>query len=171
MRLTRHRVKETFVSADLHHILAQLPLFNTLDENELAELIKLMAMQSFTANQAIIVEGHPPPGLYVILSGKVAVMKNRGDKADLICDLDGGECVGEVEIIDNAPCTANVVCYGDVETAVIVKDSLEGYFTAQPAAANKILRQMVHILSARLRQTNVSYTSLMHIAESIGDEE
>lgn len=159
------------MSPDLHHILSQLPLFNTLDENELAELMKLMARQSFTANQAIIVEGHPPPGLYVILSGKVAVMKNRDGETDLICDLDGGECVGEVEIIDNAPCTANVVCYGDVDTAVIVRDSLETYFASQPAAANKILRQMVHILSARLRQTNVSYTSLMHIAESVGNEE
>jgi len=158
------------MAPNLHEILAAIPLFSTLEPAEIAEFVRYMANQSFTANQPILVEGHPPPGLYVILDGKVAVMKRRGEDADLICDLDGGECVGEVEIIDNTDCTASVVSYGNVETAVIVKENLEAFFTTYPAAANKILRQIVRVLAARLHQANISYSSLMHIAESIGDE-
>lgn len=152
---------------DLSAILAAIPLFHTLDPHELGELVKLQAPQSFTQNQPILVEGHPPPGLYVILDGKVAVMKHRDGGGDLICDLDAGECLGEVEIIDNAPCSASVVCYGPVQTAVITKENLERYFAMFPGAANKILRQIVHILSTRLRQANVNYTSLMTIAEGM----
>ena len=59
---------------------------------------------------------------------------------------------------------------GPVETAVIVKENLEAFFNAYPQAANKILRQIVRVLAARLHQANISYSSLMHIAESIGDE-
>jgi CRP-like cAMP-binding protein len=154
---------------DLNTILRAVPLFKPLDDVEIAELAKLMASQSFTANQPIMVEGHPPPGLYVLLDGKVAVMKGKGDGADHICDLDAGECVGEVEIIENAACAASVVAYGNVETAVIVADNLNRYFTAYPNAAVKILRQMVNVLAARLRQLNVNYSSMKTIADGLAE--
>lgn len=159
------------MSADLSTTLGAVPLFSTLEAAELAEFAKLMARQDFTLNQPIVVEGHPPPGLYVILAGKVAVMKSKPDGADHITDLDAGECVGEVEIIDNASCSASVVAYGEVKTAVIIKDNLESFFATHPLAANKILRQMVGILSTRLRRANISYSSLMTIAESVGDDD
>jgi CRP-like cAMP-binding protein len=142
-----------------------------LSPQELSAFARLMATQTFEANQGIVVEGYPPPGLYVIVSGKAAVMRNKqGGGADHICDLDAGECVGEVEILDNSACSASVVCYDHVETAVIIKQNLEAYFAAQPVAAAKILRQMVHILSQRLRQSNISYSSLVTIAEGAASE-
>ena len=88
---------------------------------------------------------------------------------DHIVDLDAGECVGEVEIIDDSPCAASVVCLSEVETAALPKQVLEAYFTAQPAAAAKILRQMVRVLASRLRQTNASYAGMKRIAESLQD--
>ncbi len=157
------------MSQDLLTTLGAVPLFSTLDPTELGKFADLMAPQDFALNQPILVEGHPPPGLYVLLDGTVAVMKNKDDGADHICDLDAGECLGEVEIIDDTPCAASVVAYGDVKTVVIVKDNLEHFFTTNPVAANKILRQMVGVLAGRLRQSNVSYSSLMTIAEAVGD--
>ncbi len=157
------------MSHDLATVLAAIPLFKTLAPQEIAALVQLMARQQFTAGQPIMVEGHPPPGLYVLLDGKVAVSRGFGDGADHLCDLDAGECVGEVEIIDGHACTASVVAYGDVDTAVILAENLQRYFTAFPAAAVKILRQMISVLAARLRQTNVSYSSLKQIADSMAD--
>jgi CRP-like cAMP-binding protein len=155
---------------DLNSILKAIPLFKTLEQEEVTELAKLMARQEFAANQPIMVEGHPPPGLYVILDGRVAVMKGKGDKGDHICDLDAGECVGEVEIIEHQlPCAASVVADGEVKNAVIVAENLNGFFERFPNAAVKILRQMVIVLASRLRRLNVNYSSLMSIAESLGD--
>ncbi len=154
---------------DIKTILKAIPLFKTLDDREIEGLSKLMAMQKFEANQPIMVEGHPPPGLYVLLEGKVAVMKGKGNAADHICDLDAGECIGEIEIIENAPCSASVVAYGSVNTAVIVEANLNNFMNSQPRAAIKILRQMVVVLGERLRKSNISYSSLMTIAESVGN--
>jgi len=72
-----------------------------------------------------------------------------------------------VEIIDGSPCAASVTCYTGVETAVITKANLEAYFAASPLAGYKILRQMIIVLAQRLRQTNISYSSLMHVAEGV----
>jgi CRP-like cAMP-binding protein len=155
--------------SQLSEILSALPLFHTLDRSEIAELEAQTAHQTFAPNDPILVEGQPPPGLYILLSGKVAVMKHRSAnaEADHITDLDGGECIGEVEIIDDAPCAASVVCYEQVETAVISKERLEKYLASRPLAANKILRQMVRVLASRLRQTNASYSNLKQIAETL----
>src|SRR5262245_60930679 len=90
-------------------ILSAVPLFGELDPMELAALASVMTVQRLKRDQPLLVEGKPPPGLFVILSGKVAVMKHREGGGDHICDLDGGESVGEVEIIDGAPCTASVI--------------------------------------------------------------
>lgn len=50
-------------------VLKAIPLFKPFDANEIAELAKRMAPQDFARNQPILVEGHPPPGLYVLLEG------------------------------------------------------------------------------------------------------
>ncbi len=153
------------MSAPIAEILKALPLFKSLDAKELAALVALTRPQPFAAQQAMLVEGKPAAGLFVLLHGKVSV--NKG--ADTLCELDEGECVGEVEIIDGSPCAASVVCQTPVEAAVIRKDYLEAFFAAQPAAAYKILRQMVRLLASRLRRTNQSYATLKRIAESMGD--
>ncbi len=167
-------VADTLRISDMQHdlttILRAIPLFKTLDDTEVAELVKMMAHQDFTATQPILVEGHPPPGLYVILDGRVAVMKSKAGDADHICDFDAGECVGELEIIEKAACSASVVALGDVKTAVITSDNLERFFTANPVASNKILRQMVVVLAARLRKANINYSSLKTLADAMSDE-
>jgi CRP-like cAMP-binding protein len=150
---------------NLADILTALPLFHTLEPTEVVVLLRHMVTKKFTAKQALLTEGQPPSALYVLISGKVAVMKHQ----DHIVDLDAGECVGEVEIIDDSPCAASVVCLTDVETAALPKQTLESYFAAQPAAASKILRQMVRVLASRLRQTNASYSSMKRLAESMDD--
>jgi len=148
-------------------ILSAIPLFKTLDPAEVASLSQLMALQEFTSNQALMVEGCPPPGLYVLLDGKVAVCKSQGTGTDHICDLDAGECVGELEIFQHSPCSASVLAYGTVKTAVILEENLMRFFSTFPTAGMKILWQMVYILGARLRQANVSYTSLKAITEQM----
>jgi CRP-like cAMP-binding protein len=158
------------MAVDLASVLSAIPLFKTLDPAEIASLCQMMALQSFSSNQPLMVEGHPPPGLYVLLEGKVAVCKSQGSGVDHLCDLDAGECVGELEIFERSACSASVLAYGNVKTAVILEQNLLRYFSAFPTAAMKILWQMVGVLAARLRQANVNYTSLKAITESMMPE-
>ncbi len=149
-------------------VLGAVPLFGGLDALELAALGGIATVHKLARNQPLLVEGEPAPALYVVVSGKVAVMKRRGDLGDHICDLDGGECVGELEIIDGSPCSASVVAYGDVDVLRISRQAFEAFMSSRPPTAVKILRRMVAVLSARLRQSNVSYSSLKAIADGIG---
>lgn len=152
---------------DLKSTLLAMPLFKKLDMDEVDELIKCMSLQEFKANETLLVEGTPSVRLFVILEGKVAVTKGVGNSASHICDLDAGECVGEVGVLENAPCSASVIAVTHVQTASISSDDLDRYFGARRLAAIKILRQMVCVLATRLRQTNVSYSNMASIAEGM----
>jgi CRP/FNR family transcriptional regulator, cyclic AMP receptor protein len=153
---------------NLNSFFAKLPLFSTLDPAELGELVNLLGTKVFTANQKILTEGEPPPALYVILTGTASVDKTDSEGGqDHICDLGDGECVGEVEIIDGAPCTASVTATSGVRAAYITRESLDAFFSAAPQAAVKILRRMVTVLAKRLRDSNTSYSSLLSITENM----
>jgi CRP-like cAMP-binding protein len=150
---------------DVNKLLAAVPLFSDLDALELQALAGITGMARAQDRQPLLVEGQPPPGIYVIVTGKVSVLKHRDGAGDHICDLDGGECVGEVEIIDGTPCAASVVALGDVDVLGISKQAFDAFLMARPVTAVKILRRMVSVLSSRLRQINTNYSSLKAIAE------
>lgn len=152
---------------DLTKVLGAVPLFGELDPLELAALAGITTSHALGRNQPLVVEGAPVPALWVIVSGKVAVMKRRGESADHLCDLGAGECVGELEIVDGSPCSASVVPYGDVEALRIAKEAFEVFMAARPTTAVKILRRLVGVLSQRLRQTNTNYSSLKGIADAM----
>jgi CRP-like cAMP-binding protein len=151
---------------DLKSILLAIPMFKTLDSDEINQVIKLMSVHEFADGESLLVEGAPSSRLIVILSGKVSVIKGKGDTASHLTDLDAGEIVGEVGVLENAPCSASVVARGAVEAGAITRDDLEKFFASNRLAANKVLRQMVLVLAGRLRRTNVSYSSLKTIADS-----
>ncbi len=152
---------------DLRSTLRAIPLFKKLEVDEIDELIKFMSVKEYKAREVLLTEGAPSVRLFVLLEGKVAVTKGAGKSLSHICDLDAGECIGEVGVLENAPCSANVVAVTDVQTASISSDDLDRYFGTRRLAAIKILRQMVCVLATRLRQTNVSYSNMVSIAEGM----
>jgi CRP-like cAMP-binding protein len=152
---------------EFRSILAAVPLFKDLDKDELNQLIKLMSRHTYSADQLILAEGLPSERLIVLLSGTVSVVKGSVGLGSHLCDLGAGECIGETGVLERAPCSANVVASGRVETAAISSDDLERYFGSNRLAAIKILRQMVFVLSERLRRINLSYSSLKSITDAM----
>ena len=147
--------------------LAMLPLFDTLEQSELEKLSELTAVKQFSVGEDILCEGKPAWAMYVILEGSVAVLKAREEQMDTIVELQAGEVLGEVELIDQSLCCATVRALEDVETILVSKNNFEAFLRSQPVAATKIMRQMVHILATRLRESNINYSSLMAITESM----
>ena len=61
---------------------------------------------------------------YVMLSGKAKVVKNVGTDQEVIGRLKEGDILGEMSIIGGAKRTASVIADGDVEVALIPKDTI-----------------------------------------------
>ncbi|MBI5406253.1 MAG: cyclic nucleotide-binding domain-containing protein [Nitrospirae bacterium] len=76
---------------------------------------------------------------YVILSGKGKVVKNIEGDQEVIGILKEGDVLGEMSIIGGAKRTASVIADGDVEVAMIPKDTIISIMdTLSPTTKSKL---------------------------------
>ncbi len=80
--------------------------------------------------------------MYVILSGRVEVIKNRKGLVTKLATLEEGDFFGEMSLFDNKPRSATVKALGDVRLLEIGKNKLLKSIMADPALAFKMLEKM-----------------------------
>ena len=80
--------------------------------------------------------------MYVILSGRVEVIKNRKGRITKLAILEEGDFFGEMSLFDNKPRSATVKAIGDVRLLEIGKNKLLKSIMADPALAFKMLEKM-----------------------------
>lgn len=125
----------------LSHVLANVPLFSGLDATALEVLSGMTFQKTFQPGEPIVEEGHTGNGLYVILSGRVEVVKLDGtDRAQVLATLGPGEPFGELALLGEWKRTATVRAIE--ETACLGMDRwlFLAHLQRQPAIALKMLQ-------------------------------
>ncbi|MFZ4714398.1 MAG: Crp/Fnr family transcriptional regulator [Bacteriovoracaceae bacterium] len=102
--------------------------------------------------QILLNEGDPSDCLYFLKSGELAIYKfdQEHKRHNVIAHIEAGEMVGEMSFLDNLPRSASVKATVDSELAMMNR---EGFVTLL-ASQDKIIQNLVHTLSNRLRKAN-----------------
>ena len=132
-------------------ILAEVPIFSLLDDQERADLIKLLKPRQFPAGHRIFQTGDPAIALFVIRTGRISLFIDtyQGEEVHLM-DLEPGDVVGEVSFLDGGPRTATAVVAEDADLLEFDRKELLQFITGHPHAAIDLLTVMGH----RLRKTD-----------------
>ena len=86
-------------------------------------------------------EGHTGNGLYVILHGRVEVVKSEGtDRAQILATLEHGEPFGELALLGEWKRTATVRAIEETTCLGIDRWLFLAYLQRQPAIAVKMLQ-------------------------------
>ena len=133
-------------------ILSLIPLFRTLTPEELQEILKISKLLRVNAGVTVLAEGDEGSAMYVLIEGKVAVVKRLpgGDTAEL-ATLSAPSHFGEMSLIDRFPRSASVVT---TMQAILYQVDLKAFNQLRVAyhpAAYKILRGLAPDLCSRLR--------------------
>ena len=89
-------------------ILESSPIFSGLNEEELIKLADLTVERNFMSNEFIFWEGDSPEWFYMVVEGKVKVLKNSSSgKEFIIAFFDHGEIFGEVAVFEDKPYPAS----------------------------------------------------------------
>jgi CRP/FNR family cyclic AMP-dependent transcriptional regulator len=132
-------------------ILAEVPIFSLLDDQERADLIKLLKPRRFRGGQRIFRTGDPALCLYVIRSGRVRIVIDTYEGEEVaILELEPGDVVGEVSFLDGGPRSATAEAVEDSELLEFDRKELLQFVTLHPHAAIDLLTVMGH----RLRKTD-----------------
>jgi CRP/FNR family cyclic AMP-dependent transcriptional regulator len=139
-------------------LLATIPLFALLDDEERGALAGRLDDVRFEAGATIFTTGDPGASMYVLVSGQVEVFyrNNTGQQITLETVSDG-HFIGEVSLLDGGSRSASAVARTDVEAILIDRGDLDEFLRACPAAA-------LDLLSATGRRLRESADLLRHTA-------
>ena len=150
-------------------ILAEVPIFSLLDEQERADLATQLDVVNFQAGQPVFNYGDPGGALYVIRTGAAEVfVKNDTGERIVLEQPTVGDFFGELSLLDNGPRTASVWVTEDMEALRIDRNDLNYLFRTHPGAAMDLLTAM----GRRMRKTAdlLRHTATRNVNEEIEDK-
>lgn len=131
-------------------ILAKMQLFSRLSERELLRVMQAAEIREYAPGELIMKEGDKGDELFIVLSGKVAVVRGEATLAH----LGPGEHVGEMALIRAVPRSASVIAEVLTEMVKIKRSDFFEILRREHELAIKFLWQFLGVLADRLDATS-----------------
>lgn len=136
--------------SDVESVLTKVPLFRQLGRAYMLDIAHNADLRDYAEGETIVSEGDNPDAFYVIVSGRVDVVKEREGGARVLATLQEGEHFGELSIFDGQARSATVRATEDTTCLVIPRWEILQTVEASP----EVSKRMLAYLSSRLRATS-----------------
>ncbi len=131
--------------------LGRVPLFKSLNQQQLQNLAELTITRTFSRGSVIIVAEDEGDAFFIIRKGRVKVNLLHGDGREVILSILGkGEVFGELALLDGRPRSANVITLEETELMTLRRTEFLQLINNEPA----IIMGLLDELAARLRKTD-----------------
>jgi CRP/FNR family transcriptional regulator, cyclic AMP receptor protein len=120
-----------------------IDLFSAMPGEDLAQVALVTEELRRGAGEVVIREGEPGESLYLLVEGRVAVLK--GDSQ--VAELGEREVFGEMALLDPGPRSATVRAKTDVTLLTIRSEDFGDIMAEKP----EIARGVIQVLTRRLR--------------------
>lgn len=137
--------------------LRNVPIFADLDDAELDKIAKLGTRKKYKKGNIIVLEQEMGAALFVIITGKVKVVRTDEEGREVILSIFGpGEFFGEMSLLDGLARSATVVATSKSELFMIHRREFLDLLHEFPAVAISLLAE----LTMRLRKADAQIKSL-----------
>ena len=134
-----------------------IPLFSGLSEADHALLMQVAVRRSYPRHTLLLQEGDPGERFYLLRKGRAKVYLGNADGREVILAFLGpGDFLGEMALVDDEPCSANVMVLEESEFVSIGKSEFQKVLASSPSMA----ANLVKALSRRVREANQQIESL-----------
>jgi CRP/FNR family cyclic AMP-dependent transcriptional regulator len=146
-------------------LLAEVPFFQLLDDQERADLAEHLDTETFGAGTTIFHYGEPGDSMYVLRSGVVEIFfKDDTGERIVLETLRTGDIFGELSLLDGGPRSASAIVLEDSVALRVDRGDLEQFLRQRPAAA-------MDLLTATGRRLRYTADKLRHTASRNVNEE
>jgi CRP-like cAMP-binding protein len=115
-----------------------------------------MRRMTFKQGERIFTKGQSSDFAFLILSGKVEIVLERGKVADVIASLEAGEVFGEMGLIDSGPRSASARAAADTVCLAVTADELLKMIETDPKEAVAFVKTLIRRLRAADARLEVS---------------
>ena len=127
--------------------LKHVHLFEGLDRKSLEAIANAAVEQSYTAGQDIVRQGDTGVGAFILKSGRVEAVQDRGGHQHKLTELKPGDVFGEMALLDEFPRSATVRAVEPTTCLGIQRWHFRGILESHPQIALALLP----VLTKRLR--------------------
>ncbi|MFL5320432.1 MAG: DUF1003 domain-containing protein [Myxococcaceae bacterium] len=132
-------------------LLAEVPLFSTLDEAERAVLAENLDEVTFQAGQHVFRRGDPGGSIYIVSGGEVQIYLEDSTGSKIVFETaKAGDFFGELSLLDGDPRSADALAVTDTRALRVDRNDLALLFKARPDAALHVLT----IMGRRIREAD-----------------
>ncbi|HEY7405990.1 MAG TPA: DUF1003 domain-containing protein [Candidatus Angelobacter sp.] len=132
-------------------MIAEVPIFGLLDEEEREALAQLMSSRDFRQHEMVFHYGDPGGEIFILRTGRVElfVESTEGNKI-VLSENEPGDVIGELSFLDGGPRTATAIAREDTQMLVLDRERLLDFIDMHPHAAMDVLT----VIGRRLRATD-----------------
>ena len=142
-------------------MLARSAMFAGLSPLHRARLAAIGSEEAHKVGEVLFSEGDTGDRFFLILEGAVRIGRQiAGMGEEALAILRGGDCFGEMALIDEAPRSADARVHESCRLLVIRKEDIEDLMFVDRSLAYEMLWNMVRIMAKRLRETDDKLTFL-----------
>jgi uncharacterized membrane protein len=156
------------MSTDTTQLLAEIPLFSTLDDEERRQLRAIMRERSFKPGQVVMAASNPEASFLIIEQGEMEVWLTDTDGKKVVLEVLGpGKIFGELFIPSGKTRSASATTSGELVTLELGREAFFDFLRRRPDTAVDLLVE----LGQRLKDTdNVLRTRVSRNANEEHDE-
>jgi thioredoxin reductase (NADPH) len=127
---------------------AQLPrlqeTFPTLTEHEINRMRRYGTVESYSDGEKLFEAGKISPGVFVVLSGFVAITQRDGlGHVTPVGEQGAGQFLGEIAQLSGGAALADGAAEGDVEALLIPRDTLHALLVAEADLGERLMRALI----------------------------
>jgi CRP-like cAMP-binding protein len=126
----------------------RIPAFATLAPPAQRELAARGVERRYTTRQTLFRAGQPSPGMFLVIEGRVRVVRDGADRRQVVHTEGPGATLGEVPLFDGGVLPATAVALVPTRCLVFTLGAIEAAIAQDPRLALLLLGQ----LSRRVRQ-------------------
>lgn len=128
-------------------VLHRIPLFQRLNADALRELAARSTLRAFTADEVLWHAGAEPRGLFVIVEGRVRVVRTVGGRQHVVHVEGDGGTLGDVALFEGTRYPATAIAIRPTVCVAVTRDGLLAAIRQDPELALALLGR----LAARVR--------------------
>lgn len=125
-----------------------------LNDDECRVLARAMAVHHLVDGDTLVAEGDDNSALFLLASGRLAVISHREDHEIKLYVMKAGECAGTRAFVDRTPRTAKLRAAGDAIVYSLEPAPFEALLTTHPGVVYKVMRALFRVTHTNLMRMN-----------------
>lgn len=141
-------------------MLKQIPLFSTLQDDELTQLHKVVERKTYAKGERMVQEGDKSTELYIVTAGKaIAIKQDYKGQETILNTFPPGEYFGELSFIDAESRSATVKAEEETDVIIVPRHACTTLFPMNSALSTSLTKGLVR----KLRDMTTQFTDLISV--------